>query len=261
MANSAQLFDLLPLRRAGDQHAGQQIGQEAERILGGDDDGLVVDLLERIHHRHGGAHDRRGRRIVLRRLVVVDAAEVPDHRIGVELRAVMELHALANVADPAQRIGLVGMPGGEQPGRDVGKLVGVREVPVDDRVVGGIAEEAEPFAAVVGNAVGGRQICRGHADAKDLRNGGRRRQSGKCRGACRRDEASPGEHRAVHSLLGGLADVRISSRRRQRPRLPLPFRSSRWRRRGRSSRPSCRYRSRRRTRAPSPRGLRCARRH
>jgi hypothetical protein len=210
------------------------------------DDGLVVGLLELVDHRHGGAYDRRGGRIVLRRLVVVDPPHVPDHRVGVELRAVVELHTLPHLADPAQRVGLVGVPCSEQAWRDVSQLVGVGEVPVDDGIVGRVAEKSEPLAAVVGNAVRCGQVRRGHADAQDLRAGGECRHSGKHRGTCRRShEATPGEHRAIHSLSVG-----------RRRATPLPVR----RRRARSCRPSRRYRSRRRTRAPSPTASRCARR-
>ena len=105
----------------------------------------------------------------------IDPAEIEDHRVGGEIRAVVELHALADIADPAQRIAFVDPPRGEQAGRDVGQLVGVGEVPVHDRVVGGVAEEAETLAAIVGNAMRGRQIRRRHADPQNLRRGGSRR--------------------------------------------------------------------------------------
>ena len=176
------LADRVVLRRADHQHAGQQIRQETERIFRRHDDRVVVGLLVGIDHRHRRLDDRRGRRVVVRRFLVIDPVQVPDHRVGVEVGAVMELHPLPHGEDPAQRIGFVDLPGGEQARRDVGRLVRiVPQVPVHQRVVGRVAEEAVSLETIIRNPVRAGQVRRGHGDAQRAagrRQGGKRRRRG-----------------------------------------------------------------------------------
>ena len=110
----------------------------------------------------------------------------------------MELHALAHLEDPAQWISRVDVPFREQAGRDVGKLVGVGEVPVDDAVIGGVAEEPEPFAAIVGDAGDRGQVGRRHRDAQGL--AVRRRAGEQGGGEGEGGEPCRGELGRVHML-------------------------------------------------------------
>ena len=104
--------------------------------------------------------------IELRRLVVQDLLEIPDHDGGVEVGAVMELHALAQLEDPALAVALDRRPFGGETRLDVGEHVGLGEVPVHQRVVDRVAREAETFEALVGLAGGLRDVGRCHADAQ-----------------------------------------------------------------------------------------------
>ncbi len=167
---------------------------------------------------HGGAHDRRCRRVVVQRLVVVDALQVPNNGTGVELRSVVELGALAHGEQPAVRVHLIDLPGREQARRGSRRLVDVNEVPVDQPVIGRVAEEAEPLAAVVGNASHRRQVGRGHGDAQVGRRCGAgvaRRQRQRAGHCWRRKKVSPGErHRqtpcwGAHQATAGAAARKV----------------------------------------------------
>jgi len=61
-------------------------------------------------------------------------------------------------------VDFIDFPAGGETRRHIGRLVGVFEVPVDERVKRGVAEETESFAAVVGDAAGRRDVGGGHAD-------------------------------------------------------------------------------------------------
>jgi len=101
-------------------------------------------------------------------LVVVDPAEVEDDRIGVEIGAVVKFDAFAQVEEPSGVIRFVDFPAGGEPRRDLGGLVGVVEIPLDQRVKGGNTEKAVAFATVVGNAARRRDVGSGHPDAQNL---------------------------------------------------------------------------------------------
>ncbi len=143
---------LLPLPRACDQETGEQIVKEAERALGVERDLAFVDLLPMVHHRHRRTHDGSRGRVVLRRLVVPHPLQIPDDVVHGERRAVVECDPCAQGEDPPRRIAGIDGPGLKQPRRRVGRLIYMGVIPVDDAVIGGIAEEAETLAAIVRNA-------------------------------------------------------------------------------------------------------------
>ena len=75
------------------EHVGQHVREVAERPRRADLDRVIVDLavageegVARLRHRRAG-------RVELRRVLLEVAVEVPDRRIGVEIAAVVELHA------------------------------------------------------------------------------------------------------------------------------------------------------------------------
>ena len=100
------LAELLPLRRARDQEPQELIGKERVDRLGLDLDLHVAGLAVAQQARQARPHLRRLAGVELRRVLVEDLLEVPDHGIGVERRAVMELHAGAQLERPQ---GLVGV--------------------------------------------------------------------------------------------------------------------------------------------------------
>jgi hypothetical protein len=88
--------------------------------------------------------------------------------IGVEVGAVVKFDALAQVEDPSRVVHLVDFPAGGEPRGHIGGLVGVLEIPVDQRVESRKAEKAEAFSAIIRNAARRRDVGRSHADTQDL---------------------------------------------------------------------------------------------
>jgi len=80
----------------------------------------------------------------------------------------VEFNGLSQMEDPARAIDLVHLPAGGKAGGHIGRLINVLEIPIDQRVVRWISQKAEPFAAVVRNAAGCRNVGRGHTDPHDL---------------------------------------------------------------------------------------------
>jgi hypothetical protein len=94
------LAELLELRRARHQEPQHLVGEERVDDLGLHLDGHVVDLPV-TRDRRQARSDLRGLALVeLRCLGVEHLVEVPDHGVGVEGRAVMELHAVAQLEGP-----------------------------------------------------------------------------------------------------------------------------------------------------------------
>ena len=155
--------ELLPLRRAADQEPRQLVGEQRVDALGGDLDGVVVDLLERRDRRDARAHLRALLRVELRRLVVQHLVEVPDHRVGLEVGAVVKFDALAQREAPDLVVLRVDLPLGGQ-ARD--QLAGARAdvgFPRDHRVVNRVAGELVGTGAAV--RLAGRERDVGHRDA------------------------------------------------------------------------------------------------
>lgn len=172
------LADLLPLRRRRHHDPGDLVGERRVRRLGGDLQRVLVDRLEARDRRDARAPLRRLARIVLRRLVVQDLFQIPHRRLGGEIAAVVEFHALAQLERPLGLVGLVDRPRRREAGNEVGGLGGRAQVPVDETVIDRIAGEPHALATVVGLAGGERNVRRGHADAQGAlgvsRTGGQR---------------------------------------------------------------------------------------
>jgi hypothetical protein len=72
---------------------------------------ILLRAAQRRHPRGGEAHLPR---VVVRRLAVQHLADVPHHGVGVEVAAVVELHARPQAEHPARLVRLVHLPlGGE----------------------------------------------------------------------------------------------------------------------------------------------------
>ena len=117
------LAELFVLRGAGDQEPEHLVGEEGVDRLGGDLDREVVDLGVARDRGQAGLHLRALALVELRRLVVQHLVEIPDHRVGVEVAAVVEFDALAQreapfwSCRPSSTFHSVASPGTSLPGR------------------------------------------------------------------------------------------------------------------------------------------------
>ena len=155
---------LLELRRARIEHVGQHVGEVAERPRVGDLDRVVVDLAIARDEGVARLRDRAARRIELLGVLLEVAVEIPDRGVGVEIAAVMELHALAQVEDPFRLVVRVLLPSLGQARPDVGQLVRALQVPQHEPLEDGVAKEAHALIAVVRCAGRSRHVGRGHRD-------------------------------------------------------------------------------------------------
>ena len=177
--------DRLELRRAGEQHPRRLEGQQRVGEFGGDLDGEVVDLAVGREGRDAVHHLGDLARVVLRRVLLQDLVQIPDHGIGIEWRSIMKFYALAQLEDPFLGIRRVGMPFRSQARRQCRHHVGARQVPVHQRVIELVADEAVTLAALVRDARGLRDVGRGHPDAQ--------RALGACAGVGPGSDASHGK--------------------------------------------------------------------
>ena len=88
-----------------EQEVHRHIGEIGRRLGGGDGDGVVIDLLVAAHHGNARPRHRRTRRLKLWAVVVEIAIKIPDHGIGIEIGAVVEFHAAAQMEDPGLVVG------------------------------------------------------------------------------------------------------------------------------------------------------------
>jgi len=65
----------------------------------------------------------------LRALAVEIAIKVPDHGIGIEIRAIVEFHAAAQVEDPGLVVSRILLPSLRKPRTQCRQLVGSGEIP------------------------------------------------------------------------------------------------------------------------------------
>ena len=129
------LAELFVLRRAGDQEPEHLVGKEGIDRLGGDLDGGIVDLGVARDRRQSGLDLRALTLVELRRLVVQDLVQVPDHRVGIEVAAVMELDALAQGEAPLGLVLVVDFPFGGETGHQFAGPIRHVHFPGDQRVV------------------------------------------------------------------------------------------------------------------------------
>jgi hypothetical protein len=101
------------------------------------------------------------------RLVVDQALDVPHHQVGIEIAAVVKLHAFAQLEDPSLVVGGVDGPLGGEARRQRRFPVGTRQVPVDQRVVERPAHEAVALEALVGLSRPVGDVTGSHGNAQD----------------------------------------------------------------------------------------------
>jgi hypothetical protein len=88
------------LSRARKEQIGERAREIADRPRVADLDRVIVDLAIADDPRVAGAGKGATGRIGLRRIWLKITIEVPDHRIGVEIAAVVELDPVSQVEDP-----------------------------------------------------------------------------------------------------------------------------------------------------------------
>ena len=158
--------DLLEVGRARDREAVEQRGHDRVDTLGLQLDLVVVDLAIADQRPERGDQHAASGTVEGRRLVVQGPVDAEDHGIGVEVGAVVELHALAQFEDPFRGIGRILVPFGRQTGHQLRRCGRGRQVPCDQRVVERIAHETDAFGALVGRAVGCGDVGQRHGDAQ-----------------------------------------------------------------------------------------------
>ena len=174
---------LLEGLRRGEQQVDHHGGEVRGHLRGGDLHRLVVYLPVGADDGRAGPGDARALRLELRAVVLVVAVEVPDHRVRVERRAVVELDALAQVEGPELLVGGILLPALGQRRDDPRELVRALEVPLHQTLEDRVAEEAHPLEAVVGHARGCRMSVAVIAIRSTLSALGR---TGEGEGACQR---------------------------------------------------------------------------
>ena len=155
------------LERGGrsEQQINRHVGEIGHRPCRGDGDGEVVELLVAAHHGNAGARNRRARRLILRARAVEIAIEIPDHGIGVEVRAVMEFHAVAQMEDPDLGVLRSCSPSLGKPGTQRRQAVGPGQIPQHQPLENRVTEEAHPLKTVVGQPGWRGNVGRRHGDA------------------------------------------------------------------------------------------------
>ena len=204
---------LLPVRGAGHEQVGQVQRQERVGLAGCQLNRHVVDLAGAAQrgHARGGHADLAG--VEVHGLLVEHLADVPYHRIGVEGRAIVELHARAQLEHPLGLVLGINRPGGGQTGDQHAGRIGLRQIPVRERVVHGNAGEAVALEALVGLAERARDVRRCHGDAQDLLLRGRGAAIGE---RAERDRAGTSRHKHLsvqsvggHAFLLERSDCRL----------------------------------------------------
>jgi hypothetical protein len=198
------LAELFVLRGARDQEPEHLVGEERVDGLGGDLDGGVVDLGVARDRGQAGLHLRALALVELRRLVVEHLVEIPDHRIGVEVAAVVKFDALAQGKAPFLLVGVIDLPFGGEPGHQLAGPVGDVHLPGHQRIVDRVGGELIGAGAAI--RLAGRQRNIRHRNAVAHHGFGLRRNGGRPsdRRLPRQQEASNFGHAHELSSIGGL---------------------------------------------------------
>ena len=167
---------LLELGGARIEHLCELIGKSRVGVERGHLDGVIVDLAVALQRKEPAAHLCGLLRIELRSGLVIDLLHVPDDRVGIEIRAVVELHAFAELERPPGLVLVIHAPFGGETGGERRRDLGIVELPVDEGVVHRIAHVTITFAAAVRLPGRERDFRKRHADAQRFRLRVRRRR-------------------------------------------------------------------------------------
>ena len=149
----------------GNQEPQHLIGEDAVHGFGGDFHRHGVNLAPRCNGRQARAHLRRLAIVKMRRLLIEHFLEIPDHRIGIEIRPVMEFHAWPQPKNPALTIRPIGLPGCRKTRHELPGPVRHIHFPGNQRVIQRIAGELISARAAIRLAGGLRDIGHGNAVA------------------------------------------------------------------------------------------------
>ena len=164
---------LLERSRRGEQHVDELIRKIRCRRLGADRHRHVVDLAVAIHHRHTCAHQPGPGSLELRAVGLEEPVQVPDHGVRVELGAVVEGDAQAQVEYPGPRVARRLFPTRGQAGPKHRWFASGRQVPQHQPLERGVAQETHALEAVVRRAGGGRHVRGRHRNPQRVIRGAR----------------------------------------------------------------------------------------
>ena len=159
---------LFPMRGRGHEQIGQVQGQEGIGFAGGQLNRQLVNLAGAAqggHARSGHAHLAG---VKVNGIFVQHFLHVPDNRIGVDGRTVMELDAGAQFEGPLGFVGGIHRPRGGQAGDQHAGGIGLGQVPLRQCVVHRDAGEAVAFKTLIGLTQGAGNVGGGHGNAQHL---------------------------------------------------------------------------------------------
>ncbi|MGY4412804.1 hypothetical protein ACVWW4_004540 [Bradyrhizobium sp. LB7.1] len=171
------LAELVVLRGARHKKPEHLVGKEGIDRLGGDLHRGIVDLGVACDRGQAGLHLCALPLVELRRLVVEHLVQIPDHRIGIELAAVVKLHALAQDEAPLGLVLVIDFPLRGQSWHQLAGPVGDVHLPGHQGVVDRVGRELIGAGTAVGLACRQRNIR--HGDAVAHHRLGTRRNCGK----------------------------------------------------------------------------------
>ncbi len=155
-------------RGAGDQEGRHHLREVARRLLGEDRDLVLVDLLPPVDDAEPNAREGCRVLLVVRRILVEEPLEVPDHRVGGEFRAIVKLHALPQREDPTLSVGRIALEALGEPWDDGRHRLGHTQIPANQRLEGRKARETKALEALVRRSGRRRHVGSRHRDAQDL---------------------------------------------------------------------------------------------
>jgi len=183
------------MNRLGEVDRQQGVGRRRRQL-----DSHVVDLAGAAQVRHARSRDADLTGVEVRCILLEHLLDVPDHRVGVEIGAVVELHAGTQLEDPFGLVVGRDVPFGRKAWDHHARLVGGGEVPGGEPLVHRVAGEAVALKTLVRLTERSRNVGRGHADAHDClrtcRHGRRGQQPGH-----RRATNNTQQYELVHDCL------------------------------------------------------------
>ena len=155
-----------PVGGRGHEQVAQVDRQKGIGLAGGQLHRQVIDLLGGLERGHArGSHPHLGR-VKLFSLLVQHLVHVPDHGIGREGAAIVELDTGAQLEQPLGLVLGIHLPGQRQARHQLAGLVGLAQVPLGQRVIQRNAGKTVAFKTLVRLARGARDIARSHCNAQ-----------------------------------------------------------------------------------------------
>ena len=156
----------VPLRGRGHEQVGQVGGQKRVGLAGGQFHRQVVNLAGAAQRGHAGRRHADLAGVELHRVLVQHLAHVPHHCVGVEGRAVMELHTGAQLEHPLGLVLGVHHPGHRHARNHHAGRVGLGQIPLRQRVINRDTSETVALEALVRLAQRAGNVRRRHGDAQ-----------------------------------------------------------------------------------------------